>query len=428
MTDELKQKAVALRQRGHTRIEVLDAVMGSGKTQGIIQWMLKNPNNKYLYISPMLTEVEDRIPKACEALEFTFPNTEEYDTKSRHLLKLLRDGCNVSFTHSLFSELSQKHLDEIKHQRYVMIIDEEVSLIEPYKGKYKKGDILSLEAAGHIKVDEENLGKVEWLWDEMEDGTQYSDLKRLCSIDMLYCSKRSRDMMVTQLPMALVESAERTIILSYLFKGSVMESFLKLKGLEVVDFTEVQLMKDTPTVLKQAKELINFCHLPSTNAVKNYGMTNTWYTTTATKDQLKKVGAAIRNVYRKVGKENLLITLPKDSTLKEIKSKKNARLVIPKEVNVDDIFLYCGARATNDYANKTACLHAYNRFVNTVVKAYLQDYGAELDAIPDDDQFALSEMVQWIWRTRIRNDKPVDVYILPQRMEKLLVKWLDTGV
>lgn len=411
----------------NSKVEVLDSIMGSGKTLGILEWMLKNPNNKYLYISPMLTEVEDRIPRACEALEFAFPNTEEYGTKSSHLLKLLRDGCNVSFTHSLFSELSQKHLDEIKNQRYVMIIDEEVSLIEPYKGKYKKGDILSLEAAGHIRVDEDNLGKVEWLWDEMEEGTQYSDLKRLCSIDMLYCSKRSRDMMVTQLPMALVESAERTIILSYLFKGSVMEAFLKLKGMGVVDFTEVQLIKDTPAVLKQAKELINFCHLPSTNAVKNYGMTNTWYTTTATKDQLKKVGAAIRSVYRKVGKENLLITLPKESTLKEIKNKKNTRLVIPKEVNAGDIFLYCGARATNDYADKTVCLHAYNRFVNTVVKAYLQDYGTELDAIPDDDQFALSEMVQWIWRTRIRNDKPVDVYILPQRMEKLLVKWLDAG-
>lgn len=411
-----------------TKIEVLDAIMGSGKTQGIIKWMLDNPNNKYLYISPMLTEVEERIPKACEALEFTFPTTDEHGTKSKHLLALLKAGHNISFTHSLFSELSKHHLDQIKSQRYVMVIDEEVSLIEPYKGKYKKGDILSLEAAKHIRVDEENLGKVEWLWDEMEEGTQYSDLKRLCSIDMLYCSKRSRDMMVTQLPMALVESAERTIILSYLFKGSVMESFLKLKGLDVVDFTEVKLMKDTPTVLKQAKDLITFCNLPSTNAVKNYGMTNTWYTTNGTKDQFKKLGGAIRSVYRKVGKDNLLLTMPKDSTLKEVKNKKNTRLVIPKEVNIDNVFLYCGARATNDYAHKATVLHAYNRFVNTVVKAYLQDYGTELDAIPDDDQFALSEMVQWVWRTRIRNDQPIDVYILPIRMEKLLKDWLDGNI
>ena len=60
-----------------------------------------------------------------------------------------------------------------------------------------------------------------------------------------------------------------------------------------------------------------------------------------------------------------------------------------------------------------------------MVKAYLQDYGLELDAVPDDDQFALSEMVQWLWRTRIRNDQPIDVYILSSRMQKLLSSWLN---
>lgn len=408
-----------------SKVEVLDAIMGSGKTQGIIKWMLENPNNKYLYISPMLSEVEERIPAACESLEFAFPSTEEHKTKSAHLLKLLKAGCNVAFTHSLFTELSKEHLQAIKDQKYVMVIDEEVSLIEPYKGKYKKGDIVSLEQAGHIKVDEENLGKVGWLWEAMSEDTQYSGLKRLCDMDMIYCSKRSRDMMVVQLPIALVDSAQRTIILSYLFKGSVMESFLKLKGIDVVDFTEVPLMKDTNTVLKEASNLIKFCHLPSTTAVKGYSMTNTWYTTNATKDQLKKLGGAIRGVYRKVGKDNLLLTMPKDSTLKEVNNKKNVRLVVPKEVNPSEVFLYCGARATNDYAHKTTVIHAYNRFVNTVVKAYLQDYGKELNAIPDDDQFALSEMVQWIWRTRIRKDQTIDVYILPSRMEKLLKDWLN---
>ena len=397
--------------------------MGSGKTLGIIKWMLANPNNKYLYISPMLTEVEQRIPEACEALEFTFPTTEEHKTKSLHLLELLTDGCNISFTHSLFSELSKRHLEQIARHNYVLIIDEEVSLIEPYQGKYKKGDIISLEEAGHIKVDEDNLGKVEWLWKEMSEDTQYSGLQRLCSIDMLYCSKRNREMMVTQLPMSLVESAKRTIILSYLFKGSVMESFLKLKGIEVVDFTEVELLKDTKQVMLEARELITLCSTTATNAVKNYSMSSTWYSTTANKDQLKKLSSAIRSVYRKAGKDDLLLTLPKDNA-----SRESKRSVVHPNINLEGVFLYCGARATNDYASKSVALHAYNRYVNLVVKSYLQDYGLELDAIPDDDQFALSEMIQWIWRTRIRENKPIDLYILPKRMESLFKQWLYTCV
>lgn len=402
-----------------TKVEVLDAIMGSGKTEGIIKWMLANPSNKYLYISPMLTEVEERIPTSCEALEFTFPTTNDHKNKSLHLLELLKAGCNISFTHSLFSELSKSHLEQIARHNYVMIIDEEVSLIEPYKGRYSKGDIVSLEKANHIRVDEDNLGKVEWLWEDMDEDTQYSGLQRLCSIDMLYCSKRNRDMMVTQLPMSLVESAKRTIILSYLFKGSVMESFLKLKGIEVVDFTEVQLMKNTDDVLSEARQLVTLCNSPSTNAVKNYGMSSTWYSTGATKDQLKKLASAIRSVYRKAGKEKLLLTLPKENA-----DKNNKRSVVHRNINLDDVFLYCGARATNSYADKSVALHAYNRYVNLVVKSYLQDYGAELDAIPDDDQFALSEMIQWIWRTCIRKGEPIELYILPKRMEKLFRDWL----
>lgn len=405
------------------KIEVLDAIMGSGKTLGVIDWMLNNPNNKYLYISPMLSEVEERIPKDCEALEFTFPTTNEHKTKSLHLLELLSQGCNISFTHSLFSELSKKHLEQIARHNYVLIIDEEVSLIEPYQGRYKKGDIISLEKAGHIRVDEDNLGKVEWLWKEMSEDTQYSGLQRLCSIDMLYCSKRNREMMVTQLPMSLVESSKRTIILSYLFKGSVMESFLKLKGIEVVDFTEVKLMKDTKEVMLEARELVTLCSTTATNAVKNYSMSSTWYSTTANKDQLKKLSSAIRSVYRKAGKDDLLLTLPKDNANRESK-----RSVVHPNINLEGVFLYCGARATNDYASKSVALHAYNRYVNLVVKSYLQDYGLELDAIPDDDQFALSEMIQWIWRTRIRENEPIDLYILPKRMETLFKNWLYTPI
>ena len=111
----------------------------------------------------MLTEVEERIPEACRALEFVYPCTEEYKTKGEHLLKLLQEGCNISFTHSLFTDLTKHHLALIKKHEYVLIVDEEVAFIEPYKGIYDRDDILSLEKAGHIRVLEDDLGRVEWL-------------------------------------------------------------------------------------------------------------------------------------------------------------------------------------------------------------------------------------------------------------------------
>lgn len=408
-----------------TKIELLDSIMGSGKTLGVIQWMLNNPQNKYLYVSPMLTEVEERIPEACRSLEFVYPCTEEYKTKGEHLLKLLEEGCNVSFTHSLFTDLTKKHLTFIKNHEYILIVDEEVALIEPYRGIYDRDDILSLEKAGHIRVLEDDLGRVEWLWynDDEMNKTVYSKLKRMCDLGMLYCSKRDRKIMVVHLPIELVQSSRRVILLTYLFKGSVMESFMKLKGVDIIPFKEVVPNKDTKTVLSRAKQLITFIDTPSSKAVSKLSMSATWYAKNASTADLEKIKNALFSVYRKFGdKELFLFTAPKtQACLEQIKKDDIKRHILHKNLPKDLDWIYCGTKATNIWAHKSVAVHAYNRYVNTAIKAYLQDYGTP----PDDDKFALSEMVQWIYRTQIRDDKPISLCIMSARMKKLLCNWLD---
>lgn len=408
-----------------TKIELLDSIMGSGKTQGVIQWMLNNPQNKYLYVSPMLTEVEERIPTACQSLEFTYPCTEEYKTKGQHLLKLLEEGCNVSFTHSLFTDLTKQHLALIRKHEYVLIVDEEVAFIEPYKGNYSRDDIVSLEKAGHIRVEEDNLGRVVWQWyddNEMND-TAYSKLKRMSDLGMLYCAKRDRKIMVVHLPIELVQSSRRVILLTYLFKGSVMESFMDLKGIEIVPFKEVVPPKTTKDVLTKAKSLITFIDTTTTKAVSNLSMSSTWYSKNATTADLERVSNAIFSVYRKFGdKESFIFTAPKSlADYEYVKEERLKRNIIHKKMPKDVDWIYCGTKATNMWSHKSIAVHAYNRYVNTAIKAYLQDYGTP----PDDDMFALSEMVQWIFRTCIRNDEPLQLCILNNRMKRLLTDWLN---
>lgn len=408
-----------------TKIELLDSIMGSGKTQGVIQWMLNNPQNKYLYVSPMLTEVEERIPTACQALEFTYPCTEEYKTKGQHLLKLLEEGCNVSFTHSLFTDLTKQHLALIRKHEYVLVVDEEVAFIEPYKGNYSRDDIVSLEKAGHIRVEEDNLGRVVWQWyddNEMND-TAYSKLKRMSDLGMLYCAKRDRKIMVVHLPIELVQSSRRVILLTYLFNGSVMESFMDLKGIEIVPFKEVVPPKTTKDVLTKAKSLITFIDTTTTKAVSNLSMSSTWYSKNATAADLEKVSNAIFSVYRKFGdKESFIFTAPKSlADYEYVKEERLKRNIIHKKMPKDVDWIYCGTKATNMWSHKSIAVHAYNRYVNTAIKAYLQDYGTP----PDDDMFALSEMVQWIFRTCIRNDEPLQLCILNNRMKGLLCNWLN---
>jgi hypothetical protein len=44
----------------------------------------------------------------------------------------------------------------------------------------------------------------------------------------------------------------------------------------------------------------------------------------------------------------------------------------------------------------------------------------------DDDQFALSEMVQFVWRSAIRDNQPIDLYIPSKRMRDLFINWMNS--
>ena len=83
-------------------------------------------------------------------------------------------------------------------------------------------------------------------------------------------------------------------------------------------------------------------------------------------------------------------------------------------------FVPCNARATNDFADRKVLLYMCNRYLNPEYRKYFHVRGYELD----DDQFALSEMLQWIWRSAIRRGEQINIYIPSSRMRGLLYKWM----
>ena len=68
-------------------------------------------------------------------------------------------------------------------------------------------------------------------------------------------------------------------------------------------------------------------------------------------------------------------------------------------------------------------LDVYKRqmFPDPSVKQWFADHGGCID----DDQYALSNMLQWIWRSAIRNNIPVKLYIPSRRMRGILKAWLE---
>ena len=79
-------------------VEILDSIMGSNKTNGILKWIDSHPNDKYIYISPLLSEVDygSRLDTDVKNIKFEFPSVDdEYKTKGEQLLNMLQNGCNI---------------------------------------------------------------------------------------------------------------------------------------------------------------------------------------------------------------------------------------------------------------------------------------------------------------------------------------------
>jgi hypothetical protein len=77
------------------------------------------------------------------------------------------------------------------------------------------------------------------------------------------------------------------------------------------------------------------------------------------------------------------------------------------------------ARATNEHANKWALAYIFNRFKNPYETSFFEDNGVKVN----EDLLAVSDLLQWIWRSRIRKGQPISLYLPSSRMRLLLLAW-----
>jgi len=62
-----------------------------------------------------------------------------------------------------------------------------------------------------------------------------------------------------------------------------------------------------------------------------------------------------------------------------------------------------------------------NVFLSPIITKYFKKYDIDID----EEKYALSEFIQWIWRSQIRNNKDIDIYIPSIRMRRLLINYLE---
>lgn len=406
--------------RKNNTVKLVDSMMGTGKSTGILNWMDSNPHNSYIFVSPLLSEVEEggRVHQHLKNVTLEIPSDDE-GTKSDSLLKMLESGDSIACTHSLYLSMTDKHFKALEVMGYVVVIDEEVDVIDGFN-QCSKDDLQWLLEKGDISIRDED-GMVEWVGarDKITSKHKYHSFLQYCDAKALYSTKRSETMMVSQLPIKLFEVAKEVIILTYMFEGNVLDSFLKLKGFETEAFDGITCEKVDKSRIRELLTVV-----PPNSKILPYAMSSTWWTE-ASEKQINDVANYIRNTANKYNltADDVLWTVPKARAVRQRGQKKNLMkpMSYTRDSNRESCYLSATTRATNKYSHKKAMFHCYNRRPLVPVSSYLQDYGCSIDF----KVFATSELVQWLWRGCIRNNEPMVVAIGSERMYNYFLEWLN---
>jgi len=77
-------------------------------------------------------------------------------------------------------------------------------------------------------------------------------------------------------------------------------------------------------------------------------------------------------------------------------------------------------RGTNAYAHCSHAIYLYDQHINPALLSWLN---IENETKFKED-YALTEFIQWLYRTRVRKGEPIRVYIPSKRMERIFRSWL----
>ncbi|WP_377350866.1 hypothetical protein [Pontibacillus salicampi] len=396
-----------------TRINVVDSIMGSGKTSWAIQRMNEAPDfEKFIYITPYLEQVK-RINNQTEK-QFVEPNNNNADgSKMRSLKELIVNGKNIVSTHSLFQTADDELLGLLKGAGYTLILDEVMDLID--KANVTQRDITDLLALEHIEVVEK---KVRWVCDDYEVNARYSDVMKLAQGGNLFYH-RGR-FLIWAFPPRVFNAFDDVFVMTYLFDAQIQRYYFDLYGFGYEYYSvkhngeRYELVEYNKQAEQREKlyELINVYEGKKNEIGERENALSSTFLRGMSDETVVEVQRKIYGYFRndvKAKSKDIIWT-----TLKDAKTDLSGKGYVFS-------FLQCNARATNEYQDRWALAYVFNRYMHPIEKAFFEDNGVKVN----QDLLAVSELLQWIYRSRIRNGEPIELYLPSSRMRRLLKEWAN---
>lgn len=409
-----------------SKVVIVDSIPGSGKTSAAINFMNQSVDDfgdgrNFIFITPYLDEVE-RVKKSCTNRKFYEPQFQtvhgETYTKFDSLHSLLADEKCIASTHALFKRANDETRELIHNGNYILVLDEMMDVVEQLE--VRKHDIDLLLNNEVIYVD--TNGFVHWNDEMKEYDTRYNDIRDMAlNHNLIYFRS---NMFIWTFPVDVFQSFSEVYILTHNYRGQIQSAYYDLFNIDYDiyhadkingEFMFVPGPSDEAPIRENLRSLINIYEGKLNNiGDADYSLSKSWYEkrSTATIGQLKKnVYNYFRNIVKSKSDDAMW------TTFADFKVKL-------KGSGYSRGFVSCTARATNKYRDKTNLAYAVNRYVNPMISGFFHDKGIHID----EDAFYLSELIQWLFRSAIRDGKPVNLFIPSKRGRELLRKWLENNV
>ncbi|NMM52935.1 DEAD/DEAH box helicase family protein [Paenibacillus aquistagni] len=411
-----------------TTINVIDAPCGYGKTSWAIQYMndMSVESHRFIYVTPFLEEVT-RIQQSVHSRKFHDPESIKGETKLVDLHRLLGQGKDIATTHALFQKANAETKELIRINNYTLILDEVMNVIEQIPLKKNDLDLLIEAHVIDYEVNDKGLTYIKWNEDKVDYDTEYNHIKQMAlANNLMYCDSSA---LIWNLPCDIFLMFKDVFILTYLFKGQFQRYYYDLHGIlyrylsVVKDQHEYSLVPYQNRLIHDKTVLNKLVSIyeGQLNAIgdKRNALSTSWFEKPSNKAFVATLQRNTYNFYTNMCKAKndtaIWTTVKgyKGNIMKKVKPKSFAKC-----------FIAMTSRATNLYKEKYHLAYLINRFMNPIEKKFFEQYGVTVD----QDAWALSELIQWVWRSRIRDGKPIEIYIPSSRMRALLKKYLSSDL
>lgn len=401
-------------------VKIIDRPCGYGKTTDIIASFEKD--RKYLVVVPFLDEVERVMGDS--KVPFHQPLTDgDHKTKREHLEALLISGENIATTHALYADVAMMARQGLL-DGYDIIIDEVLDVCAHVDGVKEKSFKQFYLDCGYAEVMDD--GKVipteKWRVEAEEvDDTLKDNLFRLANAGMLY--RVDGSFFMWALPTELLEAGLSFTVYTFMAEGSMFLAYLDRLGISYIH--DVDPEADEAFRLA-TKELIDIRDIPSLkkvnltfNGQQKGGLIG------------RKVSSALRDVRRywlkDVPLDEVLITCAKQNWFQngkgidDVKSPRPGPFAVKARLFDGAIWIANTTRGTNKFIDKSHLIYLYDQHMNPFINRWL---GLGENGV-EKDSYALTELIQWVYRSRVRRGEPVTLYLPSVRMRRILEDYLS---